>query len=58
MPKTIFVTSENKDATAIIDKLVEKKIVQVITCKGVFVFARHYLKKSQVRDAYKRSKKC
>ncbi len=58
MPKTIIVTSEGKDAFKILDKLVEKRIVQMIACKGTFVFARHYFTKSQVRDAYKRTKQC
>ena len=57
MPKTIFVTSEDREPKEILDKLIEKKIVQVTNCKGIFVFARHYLTKHQVRDAYKRTKK-
>lgn len=56
MPKTIIVTSELKDSQTILSKLVEKKIVQMTSCKGIFIFARHYLRKSQLRNAYKRIK--
>lgn len=56
MPKTIIVTSEGRDATEIIKKLVEKRVVQFISHRGVFIFARHYLSKNQVREAYKRTK--
>lgn len=57
MPKTIIVTSELKSSQDILNKLVEKKVVQMISHRGVFVFGRHYLTKAQVRDAYKRTQK-
>ena len=56
MPKTIIVDNYLKAPGEVLQKLVEKKIVQVTSYKGVLIFGRHYLTKAQIRDAYKRTK--